>query len=447
MFLNEAPVSKRSVVVNPRKRREPVVAVNLHLVNRRAADRDDAMGRDWYGWDPYATDEELWETNRGVWRLRKGPLDERFATLSHYGVIQVVAEIAGRERYGDEWALIGTVLQPGDPVRDALVNRPAPKQRNPVAYLPTAELDALSTAERAQLQARERLTMIATWNPEHWHWNERDEEAAATKLGRIVRGRWSTGSRRGGVEPGDRVFLLKQGDEPRGIMGSGTCASRVFQDEHWDITRVNDANYVQIEWDTLLTERELLPHAELTARIPVGGIWAPQSSGTILSSEIGAALEAVWAEHLQQPAPVPPRTSPRQGWQLDKERRKKIEDAAQARLEAHFCREGWAVKDVRYGNSFDAIATKAGELSLYLEAKGTETTGASVIVSKGEVAWAQNRPGQCILGILSDVRFFPNGDVDPGSGTFRLFHWNPDEGVLAPREYDWTPPTSGQLRP
>ena len=416
------------------------MAVNFHLVQRRSADRDDAMNRSWYGWDPDATDEQLWEINRGVWRLQEGAPRERFATLSYNDVIQVVAEITGRERYGDLWALVGITLRPGDPVRDALVNMPAPKQRNPVAYFPTPELDALTTAERARLEGRDRATMVATWNPDKWHWSQWDRDARATEAGGIVRGRWSTGSRKEGVEPGDRVFLLKQGNEPRGIVGSGTCSSRIFQDQHWDDERAgDDANFVLIEWDTIVTEDNLLPHSELTARIPAGRLWRPQGSGSLLAPDVASDLEALWAEHLQQPAPVPPRTSPRQGWRLDKERRKKVEDAAQARLEQYFRDDGWEVKDVRYGNSYDAMATKAGEPVLYLEAKGTETAGASVIVSRGEVNWARDHPGQCVLGILSDVRFLPSGDVDPNSGVFRLYNWRPGKGELVPRDYDWTP--------
>ena len=221
---------------------------------------------------------------------------------------------------------------------------------------------------------------MRSWNPDNWDWYGWDEAAGATEAGGIFRGRWSTGSRKGGVEPGDRVFLLKQGDEPRGIVGSGTCSSRIFQDEHWDDERAGeDANYVLIEWDTIVTEDSLLPHVEVLARIPAGGVWRPQGSGTLLAANVAADLEALWAEHLQQPAPVPPRTSPRQGWQLDAERRKKVEDAAQVRLEQHLRDQGWEVKDVRFGNSYDATATKAGQPILYLEAKGTETAGTSVI--------------------------------------------------------------------
>lgn len=421
------------------------MAINFHLVDRRSSEADDPMHRHWYGWDPNATDEELWETNRGVWRIRSGPITERFATLSYGGVIQVVAEISGREQYGVETALVGTVLQPGDPVRDELVNRPAPKQRNPVSYLPTPDLDKLDSAHRSRTDSRTPVTMLATWNPAQSSREDWEEEVAATKAGGIVRSRWSTGGRTGGIEPGDRVFLLRQRVEPRGILASGTCSSRIFQDGHWDDARADqEANYVLIEWDTVVDEEAILAHQVLAARIPEGG-WSPQGSGTVLTEVAAEKLERLWAEHLQQPVPVPPRTSPRQGWQLDPERRKKVEDAAQARLEGHFRSEGWEVKDVRHGNSYDAIASKPGEPTLFLEAKGTETAGASVIVSKGEVAWARAHAGQCFLGILSDVRFLSTGEVDPDSGTFRVVDWAPDLGRLSPRHYDWTPPdgTSG----
>ena len=49
------------------------------------------------------------------------------------------------------------------------------------------------------------------------------------------------------------------------------------------------------------------------------------------------------------------------------------------------------------GNPFYAIATK-GNRRLYLEAKGTETDGISVEVTAGEVRFACEHPGECVLG-------------------------------------------------
>jgi len=90
-----------------------------------------------------------------------------------------------------------------------------------------------------------------------------------------------------------------------------------------------------------------------------------------------------------------------QGWQSDLVRRKQVEDAAQDRLMEHYRAEGWTVTDTRHGNSYDAVARRAGEV-LFLEAKGTETDGAAVLVSKGEVKHAREHPGQCVMGVLHD---------------------------------------------
>jgi hypothetical protein len=92
--------------------------------------------------------------------------------------------------------------------------------------------------------------------------------------------------------------------------------------------------------DTLLLPVDGLPHANLVEQIPEGGIWRPQSSGWVLRPDVAVDLETLWAQHLGQAVPLPPRSSPRQGWQMDPARRKKVEDAAQDRLMAHYGERG-----------------------------------------------------------------------------------------------------------
>jgi hypothetical protein len=75
------------------------MAVNFALVDAFAIDpNEDPMGRTWAGWDRTATDQDLWEVNRGRWRLdRRALARERFATISYQGVVQLVAELSGYE--------------------------------------------------------------------------------------------------------------------------------------------------------------------------------------------------------------------------------------------------------------------------------------------------------------------------------------------------------------
>lgn len=128
-----------------------------------------------------------------------------------------------------------------------------------------------------------------------------------------------------------------------------------------------------------------------------------------------------------------------QGWQSDPVRRKQVEDAAQDRLMAHYVSEGWEVEDTRFGHSYDAVARR-GEETVYLEAKGTETRGAEVLVSAGEVNHARAHLGQCVMGVLSDIRFDAEGNLDADSGTFRMMAFEPAYGSLTPTGYRWSLP-------
>ena len=165
-------------------------------------------------------------------------------------------------------------------------------------------------------------------------------------------------------------------------------------------------------------------------------------------------MEGLWAEHagLTKPEPRPGRRGHRlgspgsqhpasAGWQRDPELRRKAEDYAQELLEQRFRKDKWRVEDTRYGNPFDAIARRGREVR-YLEAKGTMSDGASVQVTAGEVNFAWNNPGQCVIGIVSGIRFDEKRQIIRESGTLVTRDWCPDESDLSPIVYKWTPPTA-----
>ncbi len=290
---------------------------------------------------------------------------------------------------------------------------------------------------------------IVTYNPTRWTWGRRREQwERRTASGQTVKGRWSIGSRTSGITPNtDRAFLLRQGPEPRGIIGSGTFVRGAYKDDHWDENRPGElANYADIRWETLLPDDDLLPISDVAAQVP-GRPWMSgiQGSGVVLLPPADAALERLWAQHIgTQPrsgTSAPPVSKSRRGqnWQNDPVRRKAVEDHAQWRLEQHYRDKRWHVEDVRYGNPFDAKATK-GKQVRYLEAKGTETDGKSVIVSKGEVDFAREHPGECVLGILSAIRFHGDGTLDETSGHLDVHPWDPGTGVLEATRFTWSPP-------
>lgn len=131
-----------------------------------------------------------------------------------------------------------------------------------------------------------------------------------------------------------------------------------------------------------------------------------------------------------------------QGRVMDRQRRKALEDAAQHRLETYYRDRGWDVEDVRFDGPYDAIARKNGQ-TLYLEAKGTQSNGTTVTVTAGEVTHARQHPGECIIGILSGLRFTDNGELDDSNAEFTLRQWCPAEEDLQAIEYRWNaPPTT-----
>ncbi len=113
---------------------------------------------------------------------------------------------------------------------------------------------------------------------------------------------------------------------------------------------------------------------------------------------------------------------------------------------SHYEDLGYTVEDTRYGNSYDALATKDG-VTIYLEAKGTVGTGDSVIVSRGEIRWALAHPGQCVLGVLSEIELTEDGGVFDNSGVFRIFEWHPEDDEIDPRVSDWMPNPTKQVHP
>lgn len=161
-----------------------------------------------------------------------------------------------------------------------------------------------------------------------------------------------------------------------------------------------------------------------------------------LAALVKAVLELIYVQGID------PRQEPEtgQGRLHDPARRKKIEDAAQDWLMEHYRQRGFTVTDTRVGRPYDAVAKNDGVV-LFLEAKGTTSDGARVVVTRNEVAWARSHSGQCVMGIWSGIRFDSSGEVDPTIGNRRVCYWNPADGALEPIDFDWHVPIENQMWP
>ncbi len=157
---------------------------------------------------------------------------------------------------------------------------------------------------RLRNAAPARRTFILTWNPERWIWSSLDADLARMLTGERVRLRRSTGNTRKIVE-GDRVYLLKQGPLPRGIMASGVVVSATEEDLHYDQARAQEgetAFYVEFELDRLVSP-EAVMSVESVREGPLASVhWAMPASGIELPRDAVVALDGLWSSY------VPPRS-------------------------------------------------------------------------------------------------------------------------------------------
>jgi 5-methylcytosine-specific restriction protein A len=150
-------------------------------------------------------------------------------------------------------------------------------------------------------------TYLLTWNPERWNWSYLQKSIAEVKTQGYCRERWGCGATKK-IVPGDRVFLMKLGKQPRGIVASGWVTSRVYEDLHWDETarqRGEMTLYVDVRFDTLLDpEIDVFPRAALDSGIYTGMHWESRASGVTIPDRIAAQLEKDWAQFLKFPIPA-----------------------------------------------------------------------------------------------------------------------------------------------
>lgn len=292
-------------------------------------------------------------------------------------------------------------------------------------------------------------TFLLTWNPALWPLENEtwDEYIDATSAGEWPETRWSTGSRATGMGQGSRVFLLRQGDEPRGIVASGWVHhdEDIFQNTHWDGIPGRLANYIEFVYDHVIDPDDPLPLDVLKREVPGVG-WEPRGGGVRVPAEAAAGIEELWEQHVGLHARPPAsldqaatRQAKGQAWQQDSAKRRLVEDYAQAWLEDEYRSSGWTVTDVRHKSPFDALAVKGREVR-YLEAKGTQGAGESVLITSGELAHARTHPGQCVLGIVSGITFTSDGEIDESRTELTIYEsWDPEAGTLRALQYQWAP--------
>ncbi len=144
---------------------------------------------------------------------------------------------------------------------------------------------------------------LVTWSHEQKPWPELPTLAQQTANGKIADEWWNVSS--GGIASGARIFLLKQGMRPVGILGSGTARTSSSQTPrpHWNDERKaagEVVRYIEIDWDVLLDPEfePLLTEDEIRTPDLPERLWNARNSGNGISRDVVARLEQAWANHV-----------------------------------------------------------------------------------------------------------------------------------------------------
>ena len=133
------------------------------------------------------------------------------------------------------------------------------------------------------------------WNPIKFAWDDLDEDVKRVSAGEKLEDNWSVVSHKT-IQPGDRAYVVRVGQEPKGIFASGYITS-----EPYLALRKGRTYYrIAITFDILLNPDkgpiltlDILKTGNLAAQT-----WTPQASGISIRPELVEELEGVWMDFL-----------------------------------------------------------------------------------------------------------------------------------------------------
>lgn len=149
--------------------------------------------------------------------------------------------------------------------------------------------------------ARRGAAFEVLWNPNNFEWDEDQYREVQNQIqaGSSAPFLWSTGTRKSGIQSGDRIYLFFVGTANRGLIASGHARSEIQLLPHWDEARNDEAPYVNVTWDALLDPEELL-HWDAIRDNDVDFPKVFMAGGRKIDSLQAEELETLWQEHLEQ---------------------------------------------------------------------------------------------------------------------------------------------------
>lgn len=158
-----------------------------------------------------------------------------------------------------------------------------------------ADIDFYQEEFEAQWKNQTKNWLLS-WNPSKWTWDTLAADRATTISGEKADNRWRCRSSK--PREGDRVFLIRTGNPPKGVVAVGKITRAPYEAEHWEQARADageTTRFVDVAFDSVrdATTDEIVPLEELQSREP-GQEWNPQSSGIEIKAKAARTLERLW---------------------------------------------------------------------------------------------------------------------------------------------------------
>lgn len=138
---------------------------------------------------------------------------------------------------------------------------------------------------------------LLLWNPADWTWESFQDDRLRIARGETRIIRWLTGSSE--LREGDSFFLMRLGQEPRGLIGRGNIVSAPYEDKHHDPERAargETARYVDIALTDLRDPAvdAFLSLSDLEKGNTDGQNWTPQASGIAIKPRSARLVAGLW---------------------------------------------------------------------------------------------------------------------------------------------------------
>lgn len=139
-------------------------------------------------------------------------------------------------------------------------------------------------------------TYLLTWNPASWDWKNYKSDCISSQAGNRIEIEWTCASKQPKI--GDEVYLMKTGDQPRGIMAHGYVIKESYEAPHYDPKKAAEgkmASHIEVEYDWVVdTDEDAFILQDGLRIVMPDQDWSPTGSGISIKDEYLSELNDMW---------------------------------------------------------------------------------------------------------------------------------------------------------